>query len=376
MEPRRRASGLALFVLALAAFGAVAYTVLNIHERHEPIGPPGKLVGVNVHPLWQGVSDADAQRILDLTERSGANVVRVDVGWASMQPDGPGAFANDYARRADAFIHAARGRGLRVIVTLLGTPCWASSAPESLRQGCRGRWYDRGVPAYAPRDPADFAAFAGAVARRWAGDVDAIEVWNEPNQPFFWRAHDPAGEYARLLRAAYPAIKKAAPRVTVLGGALAYADGAFLRELYHRGHILGSYDAISIHPYTLGRQPSAPRQHGAPRKLAFRSGTRWIRDTMRAAGDRHPEVWLTEVGASTCPEGEHAECVSEADQARYVTDSVAIARHWSFVKAIVVYSLLDDGADASKVVNRYGLASADGRPKPALAAFRRAAGAG
>jgi hypothetical protein len=45
------------------------------------------------------------------------------------------------------------------------------------------------------------------------------------------------------------------------------------------------------------------------------------------------------------------------------------------VKAFVWYSLTDDGEDAGKVVNRYGLASVDGRPKPSFQAFKDAAAA-
>ena len=44
----------------------------------------GKLLGVNVHPLWRGVTQRDHGPLLDLVQRSGANSVRIDVGWASL----------------------------------------------------------------------------------------------------------------------------------------------------------------------------------------------------------------------------------------------------------------------------------------------------
>jgi hypothetical protein len=313
--------------------------------------------------------------MLDLAERSGANTVRVDVGWASLQPDGPGRFEPDYAGHVDAFLHLARKRGFQVIVTLLNTPCWASTAPESIAQNCQGRWYDRGVTAYAPAQVNDYANAAREVTRRWGKEIDALEVWNEPNEEFFWKSPDPPGDYGVMLKATYQSVKSVAPHIKVLGGALAYADGDFLQQMYERANILGSYDAISIHPYTVGQLPGAPRRHGTPRKQSYRSGLRWVRRVMERAGDTKGELWLTEVGASTCPRDLHPECFSEADQARYVSEAATIAREQEGVKAFIWYSLTDDGADAAEVVNRYGLAAVDGSRKPSFDAFRQAAAA-
>jgi hypothetical protein len=341
------------------------------------------------------------------------------VGWASLEPRRPGALEPGYTGRADAFMRAARARGIPVIVTLAGTPCWASSAPETRRQGCAGRWYERGVTAWAPRaprdyariaatlarrwrgavvalevwnepndpfffrspdpprDPRDYARIAATLARRWRGAVVALEVWNEPNDPFFFRSPDPPRDYGRMLRSAYRAVKGAEPRVAVVGGSLAYADGQFLRRLYERGGIARHYDAISLHPYTNGALPSAPRRRGASPKLSFRDGTAWLRRIMLHEGDRRPRLWLTEVGASTCNRDvAGAVCVSERRQARYVSEAVRIARRWEVVGAVVVYSLTDDGRDSSDPADSYGLIDPDGNPKPAFDAFRRAAGEG
>jgi hypothetical protein len=393
---RRRRLAWGMFILGVVALalGATVYGLIHADSLRDlkpepprttgrapdapprPAPPPplptGKLVGVMAHPLWSDVDDAEAARMLDLAHQSGANTIRMDIGWASLEPDRPGELESVYTGRADRFIRAARMRGLAVIVTLLDTPCWASSAPEDLRRACSGRWWERGVTAYPPRDPGDYAAAARAVARRWGGDIVALEIWNEPNLPFFWRSDDPAGDYGALLRAAYGPIKAERPDLTVLGGSLAYADGAFLEQLYDRGRIRGHYDAIAIHPYTLGELPADQRSGDEPRRTDFRDGVRWVRRVMRSAGDPRPRLWLTEVGASTCPADVNQECVSEADQARYVTQAVQTARRWSFVDAVVVYSLLD-GADPAKVVDGYGLATRDGRPKAAFDAFRQAA---
>lgn len=380
-------------LVAASAVGAAVYGLIHAEslrdlprepesagrapDRARPVPVPGlgdKLVGVNVHPLREGVDPGDYGAMFDLVERSGSNVVRVDVGWASLEPVRSGLLDPGYTGRADAFMRAARARGIPVIVTLAATPCWASSAPESRRQGCAGRWYERGVTAWSPRDPRDYARIAATLARRWRDSVVAVEVWNEPNEEFFFRSREPARDYGRMLRAAYRAIKDASPHTTVVGGSLAYADGQFLRRLYSEGRIAGHYDAISFHPYTNGALPTAPRRRGESPKLSFRDGTRWMRRIMSRGGDARPQLWLTEFGASTCnPDLGGPICVTERRQARYVSEAVRLGRRWEVIGAVVVYSLTDDGEDRGDPVHGYGLSDPDGNPKPAFEAFRRAA---
>jgi hypothetical protein len=306
--------------------------------------------------------------MLRIASGAGAAVVRIDIAWSSIELDGRRRINWPYVRRADAFMRAARRRGVRVIVGLWGTPCWASTAPRLLRQGCRGEWWDRGVERYPPRRAADFARVAAWVAGRWQGQLAAVEVWNEPNQRFFLRSRDPARAYGRLVRAVYRPVKRAAPGVRVLAGAMAYADGDFLTALYDRGGIAGSYDALSYHPYTDGRDPRAPAGPGG-RRASLVDGTQWLREVMAARGDSG-DLWITEAGASTCVGG--PTCVDEATQAEHVRALIETAAGWPFVRAVVVYSLRDNPTPPNVASGRFGLLHYDMRPKPAFAAFREA----
>jgi hypothetical protein len=324
--------------------------------------------------LWSGVTPGEAARELSVVDRAGADTVRVDVGWSTLELTGKGRFDLRYARRLDAFVREARGRGINVILTLVGTPCWASSAPASLRQGCRGAWWLRGVDRYPPRRAGDYADAASYVARRWGRDVLAFEVWNEPNTTASFRASDPVRSYASLLRATYRPVKRAAPRLTVLGGALLRSDGDFLTALYERGRIAGYYDAISYHPYAGGDPGRLADEGGA--ELSYPDGTAWLHDIAIAHGDATGDLWATEAGASSCVNPGVSGCVSELAQASAVAGYLRVGRAFPYLHAVVIYNLRDKGTDARNPENRYGIVRSDLRPKPAFRAFRREAKAG
>ena len=337
-------------------------------------GPGGSapLVGVNVHPLWTHSSVADFDRELDMAKSAGANAVRMDLSWSSLETEGKGQFSDGYVTKADTFLDHAQARGLEVIATLWSTPCWASSAPEELKQGCEGTWWKRDVHVYAPSDPDDYADAAEWVARRWGTRLRAIEVWNEPNLAVSLKASDPVASYASILKAAYPRIKGAAPWVTVLGGSLAFSDGEFLKALYDEHAIKGHYDAVAYHPYNEWRPPDDP---WLPRyrKYAYRPGTRWMRDIMAARGDGAVDLWITETGYSTCVVGSDRWCVTEAQQAEYTEATYRIAREeWPFVGTVISYNLRNKGSGPADREAQFGLLRRDFEPKPAYAALKRA----
>jgi polysaccharide biosynthesis protein PslG len=320
-----------------------------------------------LHSLWWESSAADLDRELDLAREAGANVVRVDVAWSSLETGGKGSLSPWYVEKLDRFMAGAQARGLQVIATLFSTPCWASTAPEQLRQGCAGAWWDRGVQKYPPSNPSDYADVASWLTRRYGSALAALEVWNEPNLERFWIAPDAAASYAALIRAAYPAAKAGNPGVPVLAGALAHADRHFLDRLYAHG-IAGFHDGISVHPYNEWRDP-ADRWQEQWRKYTFLPGIEWMRDGQRLAGDVKP-LWITEFGWSTCTG--HQWCVTEQRQADYLAGAVQILDGLDYVESAVVYNLRDTGDDSADLEHRWGLVRRDFSPKPAYLAFAAA----
>ena len=340
----------------------------------QPRDQPGEpLIGVQLHPFFDDQTPATVTRELDLAASTGSQVVRADVNWSSLQIEGPRAEPG-YAERIDGFLAQARERGLGVILTVVSTPCWASSAPESLKQGCSGRWWQRGVTSYPPADPGTLADVSAYIARRWGAGLAALEIWNEPNYELFLESDEPARDYGRMLRATYPAVKRERPDLPVLAGSFAEADEDFLEQLYDDGGIRGSYDGMAWHPYTHPNSPRAPEDEAGTQK-AFADGAAALRRIMRRNGDERAELWATEAGATTCREGIDERCVDAATQARWIRDYVEVAREVPGLRALVIYNLRDKGTNPDDVEHGFGLVRRDFSPKPALDAFRSAVGA-
>ncbi len=271
-------------------------------------------------------------------------------------------------------MNAAAARGLKVVLVFWSTPCWASSAPDTLKQGCSSDWWNRDVHKYPPSDPAKYAEAAAFVANRWGDKLAAFEVWNEPNEAAqnFLISSDPAADYARIVKAAYGPLKAGRATLPVIVGSTSFADRAFLTRLYDLG-IEPYHDGLAIHPYNQSRDPDQRRGAGYE-KWTYREGVPWIRDLMVERGDSSKGLWLTEFGWSTCEAGSSSWCVTEAQQSEYLKDAYRIQREdgWSYVKAMLGYNLRNKGSDPADRESQFGLLHRDFTPKPGWTGFQEA----
>ena len=332
-----------------------------------------QVAAIQTHLMWSQYDTAAVDRQLDRAREAGAGMVRVDVGWSSIEADGKGRYNAWHVSKLDHVVDAANARGLKLLVTFWQTPCWASSAPADLKQGCSGNWWDRGVQRYPPSNPQDYADALAWAVRRYGNRVAAWEIWNEPNQSEYMKADDPASAYAALVRAAYPAAKAANPGTTIVAGSLADADYEFSERLLKLG-VGGNFDAWSVHPYSEDRSPLDPGVAGWSKK-AMVAGVPRVRETLLRYGQNRP-LWLTELGWSTCTirnARAYENCIGEPTQAEYLRQAFEQMRSWPYVQVGVWFNMQDTGADRSSRIDNYGLLRYDGSPKPAFAAFRDAA---
>ncbi len=309
------------------------------------------LGGVNIAGLSSSSLPADADQEIAEARSLHAKVVRVEVPWSVIEPRGASLIDPPALAFTDRLVEDAAGAGIRVIMMVDSSPCWASSAPASLLRTCSPQRLTQ-ANAWPPSSPAEYAAFVGYLARRYGKRLAAIEIWNEPDQAS--QAHfagpDKPQRYAAILRAAYPAIKRANPQVSVLAGSLVGSNGLFLRALYAAG-IKGYYDGLSVHFYTL--------------TLA---ALRAIHEVQLANGDSKP-LWLDEFGWSSCWPRQRSQqeqaCVTAQTQATNLTDVIRSLAYTPYIAAEVVYKLQGSATE------EFGVLSTSGARKPAFAALAR-----
>jgi polysaccharide biosynthesis protein PslG len=336
-------------LIALVAALAVAPGASAKSKSKRAKGPHFR--GIQVLSLRPGTTAQHIRDHLDLARRLRANVVRTEILWSAFEPT-PGTYDPASVGLADTFMREARARHLKVLVTVLSTPCWTTTAPAPDCATADGR---ADAAKYPPADAAAFGRVSAFIAGRYKSDLAGFEVWNEPDQvnQLYFAGPDKVRRYVALMKAAYPAVKAAAPKVPVLGGGFVGGNGKFLEALYAEG-FKGTYDILSVHFYDLVL-------------LSLRD----IRAIQARHGDRKP-VWLAEFGWPSCAPrhrraGAHI-CLTRSWQARSEGDvfrALAMKRG-RFVRGAIVYTLQDSPGFP------FGAVDLRARPKPVFKTLRAA----
>lgn len=173
----KAATGLALVLCALAPATASAHT-----PPKKPAPASSALLGgVNIGSVgYSSVAGEDEGLIAD-AHALHAKVVRVQIPWAVFEPRSPERVEPGPLATADRLVSEASAAGIRVIMDVDNTPCWASSAPSELLSRCNPSASSQ-ANAWPPSDPADYGAFVAFLAGRYGTRLAAIEVWNEPDE--------------------------------------------------------------------------------------------------------------------------------------------------------------------------------------------------
>jgi hypothetical protein len=315
---------------------------------------------------------------------AGVQWTREELPWDLIEP-APGTFTPVY----DDGLKQAAGQGFGIIGILLTTPDWARDPACASSYWC------------PPRDPNDYARFAGYMAERYDGDgqndapgsprIAAWEIWNEPNDTALWPdigggADARKRRYGDVLVAAYGAIKAADPTALVLTGGTYIFDGGCAGGICDGINFMGgvfqqrpaarqAFDVFAIHPFIPTERPDAPN---IPRLITvegrIRNTRSWLDAPQNGRGDA--PIWITEIGWCTavgaCPGGIQ---VSEAQQADYLIRSMVIAQQNS-VQHTSWFQFEDAFDDPNRlwsnaaIVRNYNSQMASYPPKPAYIAYR------
>ena len=187
--------------------------------------------------------------------------------WLNVEPlDGRWDFT-----RLDAFVSLAESKGVeRIMLVLAGTPRWAAARTSPLE----APWLGPGS-ASPPRSTADWLDYVTTVATRYAGRIDAYEVWNEPTSQTFWNGSP--NQWATLVREASRAISATDPDAEVLASGFSVSTDGELRRLpvwlNALGRVNPGLDALSIHWYPRpGGEADLPTTARRVRAMASRAG--------------------------------------------------------------------------------------------------------
>lgn len=333
-----------------ALLAAALVVIAAIRSQSSPPKPsvPGLAhVGVNVNRLFDDLTyrAPRVRALLHSLASTGADTARSDTLWELTEPSrGTLNWSFD-----DGVAGALAAAGLQWLPIVDYAPAWARPAARLLHS--------------PPDDPADYAAFVTAFARRYgsagsfwaehpelpARPVRTYEIWNEPDTPLFWSPAPSAAAYARLYAAARAAIHAVDPTAMVLVGGLTRPVG-FLPELLAADPALrGGLDGVAIHPY-------------GDSTTAVLDLVRRARDTLRSLGLGRVPLYLTEFGWVTSPPGAH-HYIPAADRPALVQRTVAALGHTDCgLAGEVIYTWVTPRANPADPEDWYGLEPPGGGP--------------
>ncbi|MBZ0309417.1 MAG: beta-galactosidase [Anaerolineae bacterium] len=325
--------GLAVLILVLLA-AAPSIPPQNTYNRLQKVslGSPRTVQTADprvcVHTrLTDEVQEQPIQKTFEMVREMGAATAVEYFPWAYVERE-EGVYDWWFS---DRIIRHAENQGIRLIARLGFTPDWARP------QNANGNYMN-------DRLAEKYAVFVGAFAERYAGRVDHLIIWNEPNLNIEWNGEpaDPL-RYTRLLQLAYAAAHAANPDVVILGGALAptneppngaggWNDIDFLNELYEAG--AGDYfDALAAHVYGF---TSPPQAAPASEKLNFRR-VELLREVMVKHGDENKVIFVTEGGWNDHPRWQYA--VRPGQRITYTLDAYAYAaEHYPWLETFCLWA--------------------------------------
>jgi hypothetical protein len=356
---------LALATLGCLLLAAATAPAASAYRLQKGMWGPTQIDGVSQFPLY---------------EKLGVTIFQTGLSWETIAPTRPAnpTDPNDPAYTwptdIDRVIAEARRHRMSVLLLLANTPAWANG----------GR-----TPEWAPSRPQDFAAFARAASRRYPA-VRRWMIWGEPSRANNFKPLEvqPLGSritrsqaraprrYARLLDAAYGALKAQRRSNLVIGGNT-YTTGDIRPIDWARNLKLPNgrpprMDLYGHNPFSF-RTPNLRNPPSVQNLVDLSDLARFDRQIQRDLGKprrKRIRLFLSEFTIPTGPDSEFNFHVTPRLQADWITRAFRIARK---VRAdgLGWIHLRDDPPVIGGTTIRGGLLTYDGRRKPGFYAFMR-----
>jgi hypothetical protein len=305
----------------------------------------------------------------------GSKIYEASLDWSSTaaqrprQAQDPSDAAYVWSTDLTAAVARASRNHMQVALQIINAPGWANGGRPS-------NW--------APKRAADFADFAAAAARRFP-QVHLWMILGEPSRGHNFEPLTPAKpfaklnaaqaaaphRYARMLDAAYAALKRVSSKNLVIGG-MTYTTGDISTQQWIENMRLPNgkpprLDLYGHNPFSFRvpnlANPASPNQNVDFSDLARLA--KLVDRNLGRKGNRHPRLFLSEWTIPTFVDQEFNFFATPAVQAQWITDGLAIARRWSRIYAVGWIHLYDDPP-----VTGGGLLMADGTKKPGYYAWK------
>ena len=301
-------------------------------------------LGINTHMSRTadfGIKNGDVENIGELMSRAGFGITRESLGGQNFYVDSDGMYSSfdEDSIREKAYEDASINRGIGTVQIL----CGDGSVPF------------RAYPPITDAEVENYAKYVSDMVHRYKDKVKSWEIWNEYNLTAFNNSLPPnataeqktaaACNYAKLLRAAYNAIKAEDSESTVIGfaAAIGLADSSWSGlgfidlVLKQDPSISDCFDAVSYHYY------AAANTCGETSGLV---GTlEKLREILDLNGCENKPVWITETGFTTGNYINETSSigVSETNQANYLIKTLLSVDAHNLADKVMLYGLADKG---------------------------------
>jgi len=189
--------------------------------------------GVQTHFAQFNTTD-----LMDVIARGNIRHFRDEQYWSLIETT-PGVYS--FPSSLTGYMSTAATKGLKPLITA----DWSNSLYD---------WeYGDFTAPHTDTGRLKYANYALAVLDHYAGQIPALEVWNEYNGGTFakgdsaFNANKPS-YYYQMLKKLYEVVKPTHPEVQVVAGATVPITHGFLKGVFQAGG-MGYLDVVSVHPY-------------------------------------------------------------------------------------------------------------------------------
>jgi hypothetical protein len=324
--------------------------------------------------IW-GPATRDGVSLFPVYRELGDRLYEDDLHWNLIalrrpaHPRDPRDPAYAWPAEVTSAVAQAKRYKMQVALEIIGSPRWANGGK---------------APKWAPHRAGDYADFVAAAARRYPS-VHIWMIWGEPSRSHNFRPLTPARPfvpltgnqliaphlYARLLDAAYGALKSVSAANLVVGGmtdsAASISTPQWIENMRLPDGRPPRLDMYGHNPFSI-RDPNLAFPPSPDQQIDFSDLGRLaelVDANLGTPQNPQPRLFLSEWTIPTAVDREFNFHVDAGVQARWISDGLRIAKRLPDVYALGWIHLYDEPP-----VSAGGLIRADGTKKPGYFAWK------